>query len=91
MIEGQQKCLSVLAERTLPGGEMCIPFAPICRDTGYDRRTVKRYVRALARKGYAEYHRALCNDDGAFAGAGYCITKEGQAEMSSGEDGDGNG
>ena len=79
MIEGHQKCLSVLAERTLPNGEMCIPFAPICRDTGYDRRTVKRYVRALARKGLAEYHRGLCTEDeGGFAGAGYCITKAGQ-------------
>lgn len=79
MIEGHEKCLVVLAEMTAPNGEMCIPFAPIERQTGYDRKTVRRYVRALARKDLAEYFRGLCTVDGDFAGAGYCITRVGLA------------
>ena len=82
MVEGQEKCLEALAELTLPNGEMCAPFAPIERETGYDRRTVKRNVRALARKGLAEYFRGLCTEDGDFAGAGYCITKAGCSALS---------
>lgn len=79
MIEAQQKCLAVLAEITTPNGEMCVPFAPIQRHTEYDRKTVRRHVRALARKGFAEYFRGLITEDGDFAGAGYCITKAGLA------------
>lgn len=82
MIEGHQKCLEALADLTLPRGEFCATFAPLERATGYDRRTVRRYVRALARKGLAEYFRALCTEDGEFAGAGYCITKAGRAALS---------
>ena len=40
-----------------------------------------RYVRALARKGFAEYFRGLCREDGDFAGAGYCITRAGVSEL----------
>ena len=79
MIEGQQKCLEALEILTLPNGEICMPFAPIENATGYDRRTVKRHVRALARKGLAEYFRGLCTEDGELAGAGYCITKNGRS------------
>ena len=82
MIEGQQRCLDVLQELTRPNGEMCTPFAPIQNHTGYDRRTVRRYVRALARKGLAEYFRGLCTEDGELAGAGYCITVAGRSELS---------
>ena len=79
MIEGQEKCLAALAEMTAPNGEMCVPFALIERETGYDRKTVRRYVRALARKGLAEYWRGLCTEDMEFAGAGYCVTRVGLA------------
>lgn len=79
MIEGQQACLEALETLTYPNGERCSPFAPIERITGYDRRTVKRHVRALARKGLAEYFRGLCTEEGDFAGAGYCITTSGIA------------
>ena len=77
MIEGQRKCLEALAELSQPNGEMCIWFINIQRETGYDRRTVRRYVRALAKKGLAEYHRGLWTEDGEMAGAGYCITDRG--------------
>ena len=79
MTPDAMKCLDALEELTAPNGEMCMPFAPIMNHTELDRKTVRRHVRALARKGYAEYFRGLCTEDGDFAGAGYCITKTGRA------------
>ncbi|KKM23554.1 hypothetical protein LCGC14_1614060 [marine sediment metagenome] len=76
MIDGQKHCLNALHGLTYPH-EVCVPFIPIQDLTGYDRRTVRRHVRALARKGLAEYHRGLCDDEGKPAGAGYCITQAG--------------
>ena len=81
MIDGQQKCLEALAELSRPHGELCMPFAPLEAATGYDRRTVRRYVRQLARKGLAEYCRGLCTEAGEFAGAGYCISTDGIAAL----------
>lgn len=52
-------------------------FAPIMRETGLDRATVRRACRSLTRKGYAEYCRALWTEDGEPAGAGYAATKAG--------------
>ncbi len=74
-----EKCLDALNVLSDPDGEMCRPFAPIMDATGLDRKTVRRNIRALARKGYAEYFRALWTDGGEPAGAGYCITKAGRA------------
>jgi len=79
MIEGQKVCLEALEALTRPYGEYCVPFKPVIETTGYERKEVKRYVRALARKGYAEFFRGLTTEDGDFAGSGYCITKEGEA------------
>lgn len=73
----QTACLAVLAQKSEPFGEMCLHFAPIERATGLTRHEVRRSVRALARAGLAEFHRGLCNYDGEFAGAGYCITAAG--------------
>ena len=81
MIEGQGRCLAALHGLTRPH-EICVPFAPIQAITTYDRKTVRRHVRALARKGLAEYKRGLWNDDGP-AGAGYCITNAGIKVMES--------
>ncbi len=78
MTPDAEKCLWALNESSEPGGEMCRPFAPIMDATGLDRRTVRRNIRALARKGLAEYFRGLCTEDGDFAGAGYCITRAGR-------------
>ena len=77
MVEGQEKCLEALETLTYPGGELCVPFAPVEAITGYERRYVRRCVRALARKGLAEYFRGLVSEDGDFGGAGYCITDAG--------------
>ena len=72
------KCLDALSSLTEPNGEMCVPFAPLMAHTELDRKTVRRNVRALARKGLAEYFRGLCTENGEMAGAGYCITREGR-------------
>lgn len=53
---------------------------------------VRRTVRALARKGMAEFCRGLCNEDGEFAGSGYALTIAAvtrAAGAQQGEDGDG--
>ncbi len=73
------KCLDALNEMSEPNGEMCVPFAPIISHTELDRRTVRRNIRALARKGYAKYFKGLwCEETDRPAGAGYCITKAGR-------------
>ena len=59
--------------------EYYVPFKPLQDATGYDRKAVRRSVRALARKGLAEYSRGLWTEDGEPAGAGYCLTDEGIA------------
>ena len=79
MTEDQRKCLEALGDQTAPNAEMCMPFAPLMQHTGLDRKTVRRNVRALARKGLAEYFRGLWTEGGEPAGAGYCITTAGLA------------
>jgi hypothetical protein len=74
----QRACLNYLAEHSAPRGEMCRPFGPIMDYTGLPRAEVRRSVRALARKGLAEFHSGLSKEDGEFAGAGYCISPAGQ-------------
>ena len=82
MTEGQEECLKALFNYSSPDGRMCLPFAPIMEETGLDRATVRRNVRALKRKGLAEFYKGLvCEDDGTLAGAGYCITQEGFSLM----------
>jgi hypothetical protein len=73
----QVDVLLALEELTRPDGEMCVPFAPLMTYARADRKTVRRICRYLARRGLAEYHRALWTEDGEPAGAGYCITKAG--------------
>ena len=78
MTPDAKKCLAALNELTSPNGEMCMPFRPLMDRTELDRKTVRRNIRALARKGLAEYFRGLWTEDGDPAGAGYCITVAGQ-------------
>ncbi len=78
MTPDAKKCLAALNELTAPNGEMCMPFLPIMDRTELDRKTVRRNIRALARKGLAEYFRGLWTEDGDPAGAGYCITTAGR-------------
>lgn len=81
MIDDHKSVLRYLIRDTLPDGEMCRPFAPICKATKLSRRRVRIICRALARKGLAEYRSGLCFEDGGLAGAGYCITRPGIAFM----------
>lgn len=56
-----------------------VNFAYLSAETGLDRKVVRRSVRALARKGLADYQRGLYTDDGEMAGAGYAATEAGVA------------
>lgn len=59
------------------GGCYFLPFAPIERATGLDRKTVRRACRSLTRKGLAQFARGLWTDEGEMAGAGYGCTEAG--------------
>jgi hypothetical protein len=60
-------------------------FAMIHHRSGLPRDLVRRTVRALARKGLAEFSSGLWNDNGEPAGSGYKITAAGLAALSSQE------
>jgi hypothetical protein len=76
----QIKCLAALASMTRPHGEMCVGFNPVTNATGMVRSDVRRSIRALARKGMAEFHKGLTTEDGDMAGAGYCVTPFGREQ-----------
>ncbi len=77
MEKDHEKVLEFLAERTSP--EECYGFAPICEDTGLDRKRVRFICRMFARRGWAEFYSGLWNCDGKPAGSGYCISPAGMA------------
>jgi hypothetical protein len=52
-------------------------FAYLTRETGLDRKVVRRACRSLARKGLAQYGRGLWSENGEPAGSGYAATKFG--------------
>jgi hypothetical protein len=53
-------------------------FKTIATRSGLDQKVIRRTVRALARKGFAEYGKGLWTDDGEPAGSGYCCTEAGR-------------
>lgn len=59
-------------------GEMAWHFRGLARFSGIELHNVRRTIRALARKGLAEYCRGLSNEDGEFYGSGYALTKAGR-------------
>lgn len=78
------KALKALAEAYTDCEEFgYLSFKGIARRSGLDPKFVRRTVRSLARKGFAEYGRGLWNDDGEMAGSGYCCTKAGCAALPS--------
>ena len=76
MNPAEQKVMEFLAEHA-GHDECCWNFAGICEETGLERKVVRRACRSLARKGLAEFHKGLWNDDGKPAGAGYCASRSG--------------
>jgi DNA-binding Lrp family transcriptional regulator len=74
--EREAKALNVLAGCFGDEGNY-LPFASIAERSGLDPKHVRRTVRALARKGFAEYGRGLWTEDGAPAGSGYRCTVAG--------------
>lgn len=59
----------------------CCGFDWIRQGTGLDRAAARRACRSLARKGFAEFHRGLMDDEGKVAGSGYCISVAGEAYL----------
>lgn len=81
--ETHHRVLAALDARTQPYGEYCTNFKPLVVSLKMERAMVRRIVRHLARNGLAQYYRALIDDDGTFAGAGYCITPAGRSALNS--------
>lgn len=73
----ERAVLTCLAEHHSYEGFGFMTFKPIMAATRLRRSEVRRACRALKRKGLAEYSNGLCNDDGAFMGAGYASTQAG--------------
>lgn len=73
--ENENKVLKQLAEND----EIALYFRSF---DGLDIKQARRACRSLARKGLAEFHRGLFNDDGQVAGSGYGITEKGKAFVS---------
>ncbi len=74
--EREMKALNALAG--IYGSEYgYLAFKAIARRSGLDPSHVRRSVRALARKGLAEYGKGLWTDDGELAGSGYRCTEAG--------------
>ena len=71
----ERKVLGFLVEYFGPDGGYW-SFAGIEQKIGVDRKTIRRACRSLRRKGLAECHHGLWNDEGP-AGSGYGATKAG--------------
>lgn len=74
--ELQRKVLNELAEHYSSDAN-CMYIKFIASECGVDYRQARLAVRALARKGLAQYVRGLFDEDGMVAGSGYCCTFEG--------------
>lgn len=73
----QTQVLEVLAIISRPNGEMCRSFKAIEWHTKQSRSVIRLCCRSLKRKGLTEFHSGLYNEDGEFAGSGYCISLNG--------------
>lgn len=69
MNEAETKVIAWLRDQD---PDWSFPFAPIMRETGLDRKTVRLACRSLKRKGLAEFNTGLWHEDGEGpAGSGY--------------------
>lgn len=73
--ERERAVLEVLVDAGGPDDFGYLSFACIASRGKMDPAIIRRTVRALARKGMAQYEKGLCRDDGEFAGSGYCATQ----------------
>lgn len=75
--EKERKCLKSLAD--VPEIGWCKFFSMVAEDTGLTKKEVRRAVRALSKKGFAEYIRGLLDESGdpGYFGSGYCATQAG--------------
>jgi hypothetical protein len=82
MSPDEMKALTALAQAYSDYEDFCyLSFKGVATRSGLDPKIIRRTVRSLARKGFAEYGRGLWNDDGRMAGSGYCCTKAGLAAL----------
>jgi hypothetical protein len=77
--ERETKALAALCE--VEGDFAFMSFASIARRSGLHSGDVRRTVRALARKGMAQFGKGLWCDDGRPAGSGYCATESGRLRI----------
>lgn len=75
--ENQRKVLEELVEHYDDDMGNCLYIRTLAKETGLEHRVARLAVRALARKGLAQYHRGLFDEDGMVAGSGYCASFEG--------------
>lgn len=70
----------LMALRAFAGVEngYCLSFSGVAGRSELDPKHVRRTVRALARKGLAQYEKGLWSEDGEVAGSGYGLTKQGR-------------
>lgn len=57
--------------------DLFFPFKVLERETRYNRELVKGLCRSLKLQGYADFQSGLMDDEGAFIGTGYGLTKAG--------------
>lgn len=80
--EREHKALEALFETYCNSEEgACIYSRTIASRSGLKENEARNAVRALVRKGLAEYHRGLFDDEGMVAGSGFCLSKEGAELM----------
>lgn len=74
----ERTLLLAMAENT-PEPGWGFSFRALADISGLPQKTIRRTVRALTRKGLAQYERVLWDEDGIPAGAGYSLTQAGSA------------
>jgi hypothetical protein len=79
----EQAALVALHEVFHHGEPWALTFKGTAARSGLPLHQVRRTVRALARKGMAQYMRGLMTEDGEVAGAGYVCTADGAAWVES--------
>ncbi len=68
------KVLEVLSDHY---DETCLYSRGVAENAGISLVAARRAIKSLERRGYAELHRGLFDDDGMIAGSGYSATRAG--------------